>query len=35
MPHDSAGTLIFDAKDHYKIRMGSLPMGLTNADGVD
>jgi len=32
--HGSAGTLIFDAKDLYKVRTGSLPTVAPNAGGV-
>jgi len=34
MPHDSSGTLFFDAENHSKIRTGSPPRGATNANGV-
>jgi len=34
MPYNSAGTLVFNAKDVCKIRPGSPAMGAPNAGGV-
>ena len=33
-PHDTAGTLVSDAKDFREIRPGSPPTGVPNAGGV-
>ena len=33
-PHDTSGTLVFDAKDLREIRPGSPPTGAPNAGGA-